>query len=476
MKLIICGAGRITDELLKRAGANWEITLIDRDAAKLSPFSIRFPNIVRIMSEDASSPVVLDKAGLSSQDGILAMTNDDAVNLAIVRLAKQADIKTVLAVVRDPEQLPAFQKLGVWTVSMAADAARKAYQFVKDPRIRIIDLGEGEGELLELAVGKQELARLEDIEATSASNPDWRIAGIIRNNQLLFPEQQTALKQEDRLLILGKDDLYNAFSRHLEGSRLHFPRTYGQRMVLGLADSPNPDDTTELINEAVYLAQGTHIEQIAAICSNPESDMHEALSRWSESLEIEIIETGQESVEKAAVRTVAGKDAGIVVLPAKHQSFLRTFFKGGISALAGRLPCPLLSAKMTDPYDHLMVPFNGSLACQRALEITMDLAVQLEAEVSVIIVAEPSYLKGKPSGPDPWEQQMVQQVRELARVHDTRVQEIVRRGNPVKEIASAAADCQLLVLAGDDGHTGFFSLHTADMILNRVSCSVLLVS
>ena len=108
MKLIICGAGRITDELLKRAGAHWEITLIEKDAAKLAPFSTRFPNIARFMSEDASSPVVLDKAGLSSQDGILAMTSDDAVNLAIVRFAKDADIKTVLAVVRDPEQLPAL--------------------------------------------------------------------------------------------------------------------------------------------------------------------------------------------------------------------------------------------------------------------------------------------------------------------------------------------------------------------------------
>ncbi|MEX1298420.1 MAG: NAD-binding protein [Desulfotignum sp.] len=476
MKLIVCGAGRITDELLKRAGANWEITLIEKDAAKLAPFSSRFPTIVRIMAEDASSPVILDKAGLSNQDGILAMTNDDAVNLAIVRFAREADIKTVLAVVRDPEQLPAFQALGVWTVSMAADAARKAYQFVKDPRIRIIDLGEGEGELLELAVGKQELARLEDLAATVEPNPQWRIAGIIRKNQLLFPEQQTGLKPEDRVLILGKDDLYNAFSRHLEGSRLHFPRTYGQHMVLGLADSHSPDDTTELINEAVYLAQGTHIEKIAAICDSTATDVHQALSRWSESLEIELIENNQESVEKAAVHTAAGKDAGIVVLPFKKHSLMRTVFRGGISALSARLPCPLLSAKMTDPYEHLMVPFNGSLACQRALEIAMDLALQLEAEISVIIVAEPSYLKGKSSGADPWEKQMVQQVRELARVHDTQVQEIVRRGNPVKEIAAAAADCQLLVLAGNDGHTGFFSIQTADIILNRVSCSVLLVS
>jgi Trk K+ transport system NAD-binding subunit/nucleotide-binding universal stress UspA family protein len=475
MKFIICGAGRITDELLKRAGANWEITLIEKDAAKLAPFSTRFPNIVRVMSEDASSPVVLDKAGLSSQDGILAMTSDDAVNLAIVRFAKQADIKTVLAVVRDPEQLPAFQKLGVWTVSMAADAARKAYQFVKDPRIRITDLGEGEGELLELAVGEQELARLEDITGASEQNPRWRVAGIIRDNQLIFPDQYKGLEKEDRLLILGKDDLYNAFSRHLEGSRLHFPRTYGQRMVLGLGVDKDPDGTTELINEAFYLAQGTHIEKITALCDNTASDVKQTLSRWSESLEIEIIET-EGPVEKTAVHTAAGKDAGIVILPFKKHSLAGTFFKGGISALAARLPCPLLSAKMTDPYEHLMVPFNGSLACQRALEITMDLAQQLEAEVSVIIVAEPSYLKGKPSGPDPWEQQMVQQVRDLARVHDTQVQEIVRRGNPVKEIATAAADCQLLVLAGNDGHTGFFSIQTADMILNRVSCSVLLVS
>jgi nucleotide-binding universal stress UspA family protein len=324
-------------------------------------------------------------------------------------------------------------------------------------------------------VGKQELVRLEDIAATEEFNSQWRIAGIIRDNRLIFPDQHKGLKQEDRLLILGKDDLYNAFSRHLEGSRLHFPRTYGQHMVLGLAEEKSPDDTTELINEAFYLAQGTHIEKIAAICGSTASDVKQTLSRWSESLEIDIIET-DDPVEKTAVRTAERKDAGIVVLPYEKRSLVRTFFKGGISALAARLPCPLLSAKMTDPYEHLMVPFNGSLGCQRALEITMDLALQLDAAVSVIIVAEPSYLKEKPSGPDPWEKQMVQQVRELARVHDTQVQEIVRRGNPVKEIADAAADCQLLVLAVNEGQTGFFSIPTADMILNRVSCSVLLVS
>ena len=148
MKVMVCGAGRITDELFKRMGAGWEVTLIEKNEAKLAPFSNRFPNIVRVLSGDASSPVVLERAGLSSQDGVLAMTSDDAANLAIVRFAREADVKTVLAVVHDPEMLNAFKKLNAWTISAATDAARKVYQFLKDPRIRIISLGEGEGELM----------------------------------------------------------------------------------------------------------------------------------------------------------------------------------------------------------------------------------------------------------------------------------------------------------------------------------------
>lgn len=97
MKILICAAGRITDELLKRIGENWQITLIDKTADKLAPFSNRFPSVVRLLAEDASSPVVLENAGLSEQDCVLALTNEDPVKLAIVRFAKEADVKNVLS-------------------------------------------------------------------------------------------------------------------------------------------------------------------------------------------------------------------------------------------------------------------------------------------------------------------------------------------------------------------------------------------
>jgi Trk K+ transport system NAD-binding subunit len=311
MKIIICGAGRIADELLKRVSANWEITLLDKEEDKLAPFSSRFPNIVRLMAEDASSPVVLEKAQLASQDCVLAMTNDDATNLVITRFAREADVNNVLAVVRDPEILPDFHALDVWTISMVTDVARKIYQFLKDPRIRIIDLGEGEGELIELAVGHHDLSRLRDI--ITQPDPQWRVVGILRENKLLFPDRLGAIKEGDRLLILGEAELYNTFSNRLEENQPHFPRTYGQQMILGIEDEGSLD-ITELLNEAFYLAQGTHIEQIKTVYETTAADIGQVLSRWAESLQIETLEGGGD-VKKKALSVAQENDVGIVVLP-----------------------------------------------------------------------------------------------------------------------------------------------------------------
>lgn len=473
MKILVCGAGRITDELLKRIGENWEITLIDKEKTRLEPFASRFPSVIRLMAEDASSPVVLEKAGLAGHDCVLAMTNDDPVNLAIVRFAREADVKNILSVVRDPEMLSEFQKLDVWTVSMATDTARKIYQFLKDPRIRIIDLGEGEGELLELSVGMQDLFRLRDV--ASQRDSDWRLMGVVRENKLLFVDDLEAIEEGDRLLILGKAELYNVFSNRIAENRPHFPRTYGQEMILGIGHDASSVDVTELLNEAFYLAQSTHIDQIKTVCEKTATDIQAALSRWSESLQIQIVES-EGDLKKRVTAVAQEGDAGIVVVPHKGSSLLHSIFGNELVEMAEKLPCPLLLAKLTDPYKSLLVPFNGSLAGQRALEIAMDLSRQLDATVSVVIVVEPAYLHGEESSTGQWEGQMLKQVRELSRVHKIKVDEQVRHGNPVKEILAIAGDYQLLVIGSDEEKTGLFSIDVADMLAGKAPCSVLLVS
>lgn len=471
MKLLVCGAGRITDELLKRVSLSWEVILIDKEKSRLSPFSNRFPGVVRVITEDASSPVVLERAGMKEQDCVLAMTNDDSANLAIARFAQEAGIKTVLAVVRDPEKLPEFRRIGVWTVTMATDAARKAYQFIKDPRIRVISLGEGEGELIELAVEKEDEHRLTDV--VSRKDTDWRIAGIFRKNQLIFPDEEMVPQMGDRLLILGRADLYARFSSRLAENQLHFPRTYGRQMVLGLEDNTE-QDTAGLLNEAFYLVQATHVETTRVVVKTPSSEVRSTLERWSESLEINTLETDQDPM-KAAQQIVSDNETGFVVIHCPRQSFLKAMYANAVTRFASRLSCPLLCARASDPYERLLVPFNGSLEGQRAIEIAIDLAQQLNASISVIIVVEPVFLKGDPADVDAWQTARLKQIRELSRVHNVGVKELVVHGNPVKKIAEATENCDLLVLGIKQEGVGIFSLDVAGMIINRISCSVLVV-
>lgn len=471
MKLLVCGAGRITDELLKRVSLSWDVILIDKNQYRLSPFSDRFPGVVRVITEDASSPVVLERAGMKEQDCVLAMTNDDSANLAITRFAQEAGIKTVLAVVRDPEKLPEFRRLGVWTVTMATDAARKAYQFIKDPRIRVIGLGEGEAELLELAVEKEDERRLTDV--VSRKDADWRIAGIFRKDQLIFPDKDVVPEKGDRLLILGKADLYARFSSRLAEKQLHFPRTYGRQMVLGLEDDME-QDTAGLLNEAFYLVQATHVEMTRVVVKNLSSEVRSTLERWSESLEINTLETDQDPV-KAAQQIVSENETGFVVIRYPRQLAVKAMFANTVTRLASRLSCPVLCARASDPYKRLLVPFNGSLEGQRAIEIAIDLAQQLNASISVIIVVEPIFLKGDPANVDAWQNARLKQIRELSRVHNVGVNELVVHGNPVKKITEATENCELLVLGIPKEGRGILSLDVAGMIINRISCSVLVV-
>jgi len=468
---MICGAGRITDELLKRMGENWEATLIEKKEARLEPFPGRFPSVVRLTAGDASSPVVLEKAGLAEQDCVLAMTNDDSVNLATARFAREAGVKNIMAVVRDPENVREFQKLNVWTLPMASDLAHRIYQFLKDPRLRIIDLGESEGELLELTVENQDLARLKDL--ASQREADWRLAGVLRDRRLLFPDDLNGVKEGDRLLILGKAETFTTFSRRLLDDRPHFPRTYGQQMILGIGHKPSLD-LARFLNEVVYLAQGTHIDQIKAVYEASAADMRESLERWSESLRIDILEE-EENAEKRAISIAQEVDAGIVVMPYTQGSLFPSIFGNRLVKMGRELPCPLLIAKSTTPYEHLLAPFNDSPSSRRALEIAVDLSQQLQATVSVVAVVEPSYLHGGTSSTEEWEQQALKQVREISHIHKTAIKEHVRHGNPVKEILAMADDYQLLVIGNDEREKGLFSIDVADMLAEKSPCSVLLV-
>jgi Trk K+ transport system NAD-binding subunit len=171
VNILICGAGYIAQELLKRLGETWKATLVDKDESILRDLSSRFVSVVRVMGGDASSPVVLERAGLGDQDYVLALTRDDPSNLAVAAFAREKGIRNVLALVYDPDRLPDFHELEVRTMTTATQAARRIHQYLLDPRINVFPIGEDEAEFMEVDVDANpdlEGRRIADVQGSSS--------------------------------------------------------------------------------------------------------------------------------------------------------------------------------------------------------------------------------------------------------------------------------------------------------------------
>ena len=86
MKIIILGAGQVgtsMGEILSREDN--DVTLVDIDSEKLAGLQDRLD--IRTVAGAASYPSVLERAGVDDADLILAVTDQDEVNMASCQIA-----------------------------------------------------------------------------------------------------------------------------------------------------------------------------------------------------------------------------------------------------------------------------------------------------------------------------------------------------------------------------------------------------
>ena len=85
MKVIIVGAHGEAKELINRISSGWSISVIDLDQDKLRNFSTN--RQIEKIQGDATSSLVLKKAGLESTTAVITLTLNDEVNLEVLKIA-----------------------------------------------------------------------------------------------------------------------------------------------------------------------------------------------------------------------------------------------------------------------------------------------------------------------------------------------------------------------------------------------------
>lgn len=468
MKAIICGAGRYTRELLARLGDRWRVTLIDPSEKVLKELMNAHATVAKILAGDAASPVLLEKAGLGDTDYFLALTDNDKVNLAAVQFARKGGVRHILSVLYDLELEAAFRKLDIHLLLPGSMVGNTLYHYLQDPRIQVFPVSRGMGEVVEVEVTRDNW--ISGMSVTVLEDPQWRLAGLFRAEEWVPLSGEPVLEVGDRLILLGKRNFFRSVCSILACAHMPFPLAWGRGLLMVLSGEHMP----EILREGKYLLRNTRVSHIS-ILHDPEAMPDPLAQIGPETVrhDIRIHPIGSRIPDE--IRNLCREDhIGLAVMRPMGRSFLKSLSRPETIALAHDLPCPLLIARGTNPYDRILVPFNGTPMSELALETAIGIAEQTGALVDAAVVQEPDFFHGESR--EAWSAELLIKIREISHIHKTQIGEIESRGNPVTEITALADNYQLMVVGSSTPQKAILTPHVGELLVERAPCSVLILT
>lgn len=470
MKAIICGAGKYARHLLARLGERWRVTLIDRAEETLNPLLKQYAVVERTIAGDASSPVLLEDAGLKDSDYVLALTNHGKVNLAVSGFARESGVPHVMAVLNDLEFASKYRELDVYTLSPGKTIADIMYHYLQDPRINVFPLAQGRGEVVELEVSRDNW--IAGMSVDILDEEGWRVAGLFRDGKLVPPRDGATIQEGDRLILLGRRDFFRSVCSLLACAYMPFPLAWGDGL-LTVMNGESRESARSTLRETMYFVPNTRISHVSVLRPTNAPDPSEYLDQWRDRYHINVHETAGNPVSEIEP-TCKKENIGLVILRPLEKSFLKSLTRPEMIALAHTLPCPMLVARHTHPYERILVPFSGTPRSERALETAFDLAEQFDAAIDAAVVEEPEFIHGEER--EEAIRSIFRRVREMSHIHKVKVGEIRREGNPVRELTRLAADYDLMVIGSTRKEKELLTPHLGELLVEKAPCSVLIVA
>ncbi|MGO9627327.1 MAG: Trk system potassium transporter TrkA, partial [Steroidobacteraceae bacterium] len=213
MKIIILGAGQVGRTAayhLSREEAN-DVTVIDVNEDTLRDLQDRLD--IRTVSGNASSPRVLEAAGITNTDILVALTNSDEVNMMACHIAwtlyrtpkKIARIRSADYTERERLFGENGVAVDVW-ISPEQLVTEYVARLIRYPgALQVLDFADGRVRLVGIRARKggplvgQELRTLREHIPTA----DARVAAIYRAGKSIKPEGTTVIEDGDEVFFLA---------------------------------------------------------------------------------------------------------------------------------------------------------------------------------------------------------------------------------------------------------------------------------
>ncbi|MGJ8526339.1 Trk system potassium uptake protein TrkA [Halomonadaceae bacterium LMG 33818] len=261
MKILILGAGQVGATLAQHlASEDNDITVIDTDSARLHDLHNRTE--ISILNGHASYPSTLAEAGCDSADMLVAVTNNDELNMVACQVAYSLfNTPTKIARVRSSEYLARKELFNPGAIPI--DVLISPEQVVTTQIRRLIEYP-GALQVLDFADGMVQMVAMKvypdgplvGCELKSLhENPDkinsW-VCSIYRKNKTIIPDGKTVIEPYDELLFFAaRKDIRSVMTRLRRGDRnvRHVMIAGGGRIGEKLAQSLEPSHRVKLVEQ-----------------------------------------------------------------------------------------------------------------------------------------------------------------------------------------------------------------------------------
>jgi trk system potassium uptake protein TrkA len=172
------------------------------------------------MRGDGAEASVLEAAGASRADVVIATTGDDEDNLIVCQVAKQRfDVERVIARVNNPKNELLFKKLGIdTTVSQTNVLLHLIEQRIGiDGLTHLMTLQHDAIEIVEVRVGESSPVVGRTL-AEVRLPPDCVFSAIARGDRVVVPTGQTRIEAGDEVIAVTRTEREEELRRLLVGA------------------------------------------------------------------------------------------------------------------------------------------------------------------------------------------------------------------------------------------------------------------
>ncbi|HAA25849.1 MAG TPA: Trk system potassium transporter TrkA [Ruminiclostridium sp.] len=221
MKIIIIGDGKVGYSLAENlSNEDNDVVVIDKDPEALRKAN-EYLDVMCIKGNGLSTKVLIE-AGVKEAQLLIAATASDEINMVCCLTAKKLGVERTIARIRDPEYADELNllkdDLGLDMVfNPERAAAREISRMVRFPQAANIEIfARGRVEIVEIRISKGiSIVGMKIREIAEKISSTILIGAVVRNDEIIIPNGDFRIEEDDILHIVGKPAIVSSFCRQI---------------------------------------------------------------------------------------------------------------------------------------------------------------------------------------------------------------------------------------------------------------------